>query len=129
MQSGYEFHLDGPEAAEIRMRLGSELTSPIFVTTDDEQQAEFMLVPKYVECYRWYPHGTIDTTLGRSVADLGLIDFRARIQNCLKSAGIITIGDLAKTTEQQLLDMPYLGPKLVAELKRALAHYGLELSE
>ena len=132
MQSGCEFHLDGPIAAEIRSALRSALAqrsekaAPIFVTPGDEQQAEFMLVPKYVESYRWYPHGTIDTTLGRSISDLGLT---TRTKSCLATEDIDTIGKLVKTTEEKLLHTPNLGPKSITEIKAALANYGLELSE
>lgn len=51
----------------------------------------------------------------------------ARSENCLKSAGIKTIYQLARSSEQSLLAIPNLGRKSLRELKDALAEHGLHL--
>lgn len=53
--------------------------------------------------------------------------FNARVAECLKIQGIITVGDLIRCTEVELLQMPNLGRKSLNEIREVLACYGLRL--
>lgn len=58
------------------------------------------------------------------VQDLGL---SARAINALETAGIRTLGGLAKKKESDLMEIEGAGKKVVQEIKRALGNYGLIL--
>jgi len=62
--------------------------------------------------------------LERSVASL---DLSVRASNCLEAAKIITIGDLVRMTESQLLQLRSFGKTSLMEVKRKLAELGLTL--
>ena len=50
-----------------------------------------------------------------------------RTQNCLLNNSIVTLGDLVKRTEFELLDTPNFGAKSLAELKDFLSSVGLSI--
>jgi DNA-directed RNA polymerase subunit alpha len=58
----------------------------------------------------------------RSVEDLEL---SVRSANCLKNAGINTIGELVKKTEAEMLKTKNFGRKSLSEIKDILSEYGL----
>jgi DNA-directed RNA polymerase subunit alpha len=60
--------------------------------------------------------------LSRSVEDLEL---SVRSANCLKNAGINTIGELVQRTEADMLKTKNFGRKSLSELKDILSEYGL----
>jgi DNA-directed RNA polymerase subunit alpha len=62
--------------------------------------------------------------LERSIADLEL---SVRASNCLESARIVTIGDLVRKTEDELLQLRSFGKTSLEEVKRKLAAMGLSL--
>ncbi len=62
--------------------------------------------------------------LGRPLDDLEL---SGRTLNTLRADGIETIGELVARTAQDLLRMPNLGRKSLAEIEEALARFGLRL--
>ena len=127
MQSGFEFHIDGPKAAELLAYLRSPVAGPRYLECEDW---ELMVAPEYIEYWRWYPHGNIDTTLERSVADLEMLGaVGRRAINVMTRDGINTIGDLVKMTERRLSMLPNLGVMAIKEIKRALGNYGLRLSQ
>ena len=51
----------------------------------------------------------------------------ARTLNALETAGIRTLGGLAKKKESDLMEIEGAGKKVVQEIKRALGNYGLIL--
>lgn len=59
------------------------------------------------------------------ITELGLI---VRAENCLKGAGIKTLGDLKQFREFDLLKIPNLGRLTLAGVMRRLAELGVELA-
>ena len=57
------------------------------------------------------------------------IDLSVRSYNCLKRAGIHTIEDLTKRTEDDMLKVRNLGKKSLDEVKAKLVSFGLSLKE
>ena len=57
------------------------------------------------------------------------MDFSVRSYNCLKRAGIHTVDDLIKKTEDDMLKVRNLGRKSLDEVIQKLASYGLALKE
>ena len=55
------------------------------------------------------------------------LELNIRAENCLRSIGIRTIGDLLPFCERYLLETPNLGKKSLNEIKAALAGQGLRL--
>ncbi len=64
----------------------------------------------------------VNKVLLRSVEDLEL---SVRSANCLKNAGINTIGELVKKTEAEMLKTKNFGRKSLSEIKDILSEYGL----
>lgn len=64
----------------------------------------------------------VNETLMRSVEDLEL---SVRSANCLKNAGINTIGELVQKTEAEMLKTKNFGRKSLSEIKDILNEYGL----
>lgn len=64
----------------------------------------------------------LNEILSRSVEDLEL---SVRSANCLKNAGITTIGELVQRTEADMLKTKNFGRKSLSELKDILSEYGL----
>ena len=68
------------------------------------------------------PGGNVNEILMRSVEDLEL---SVRSANCLKNAGINTIGELVQKTEAEMLKTKNFGRKSLSEIKDILNEYGL----
>ncbi len=66
--------------------------------------------------------GNVKEVLQRSVEDLEL---SVRSANCLKNAGINTIGELVQKTENEMLKTKNFGRKSLSEIKDILGEYGL----
>ena len=66
--------------------------------------------------------GNINEVLLRSVEDLEL---SVRSANCLKNAGINSIGELVQKTEAEMLKTKNFGRKSLSEIKDILTEYGL----
>jgi len=66
--------------------------------------------------------GNVNEILTRSVEDLEL---SVRSANCLKNAGINTIGELVQKTEADMLKTKNFGRKSLSEIKDILNEYGL----
>ena len=66
--------------------------------------------------------GNVNEILMRSVEDLEL---SVRSANCLKNAGINTIGELVQKTEVEMLKTKNFGRKSLSEIKDILNEYGL----
>ncbi|MCD7777468.1 MAG: DNA-directed RNA polymerase subunit alpha, partial [Clostridiales bacterium] len=56
------------------------------------------------------------------------LDLTVRSYNCLKRAGINTVEDLAKKTEEDMMKVRNLGRKSLEEVLNKLAELGLSLS-
>ena len=57
------------------------------------------------------------------------LELSLRAYNCLKRAQILTLADLAKQSYQDLLSLRNFGQKSAEEVRKALATYGIELSQ
>ena len=66
--------------------------------------------------------------LDEDIEGFGGLGLTFRSFGRLRYAGVETIGQLVAMTEQDLLDVPRLGPRILADIKRALAEEGLELN-
>jgi len=51
-----------------------------------------------------------------------------RVQNCLSTAKVVWIGDLAQLSEAQLMAMRSFGLKSLTEIKQVLGELGLSLN-
>lgn len=60
--------------------------------------------------------------------DLDGLELSVRAYNCLYRAGIMTLGDIARSTRQNLLSIRNLGVKTVDEIEAVLAGYGLRFA-
>ncbi len=67
-----------------------------------------------------------DPVLLLSIDDL---EMTSRTTNCLKVERILTVGDLVRWSESDLLQTPNLGMKALREIKDVLEKYNLALSE
>ena len=57
------------------------------------------------------------------------LDLSVRSYNCLKRAGINTVEELTKRTEQDIMKVRNLGKKSLQEIKEKLAALGLSLRQ
>jgi DNA-directed RNA polymerase subunit alpha len=56
-------------------------------------------------------------------------ELSVRSRNCLQKMGIMTLGDLAETTEQELLSSKNFGETSLVEIREMLSQKGLELGQ
>ena len=68
----------------------------------------------------------LDQVMGLPVTDFEL---SVRSRNCLQKMGIMTLGDLARTTEAELLESKNFGETSLVEIKDMLASKGLSLGQ
>ncbi len=68
----------------------------------------------------------LDQVLGLPVSDFEL---SVRSRNCLQKMGINTLGDLARTTEEEILASKNFGETSLVEIKEMLASKGLSLGQ
>ena len=75
----------------------------------------------------------VETKKTESVEKLDItieeLDLSVRSFNCLKRAGINTVGDLVKTTEEDMKKVRNLGAKSLKEVMNKLEELGLELAK
>ena len=81
------------------------------------EEVEEEVVPEKVD-----EKGNLNEILMQSVEDLEL---SVRSANCLKNAGINTIGELVQKTEAEMLKTKNFGRKSLSEIKDILNEYGL----
>jgi len=67
---------------------------------------------------------SIDRLMEMTVEEL---DLSVRSYNCLKRAGINTVDELIRKTEEDMMKVRNLGKKSLAEIKEKLAELGLSL--
>ena len=61
--------------------------------------------------------------------DIEVLSLSVRSYNCLKRGGILTVADLWRMTERELLGIRNLGEKSVSEIVKKLNDYGFSLKE
>ena len=69
-----------------------------------------------------------NTFLPVFVRQIKYSDFVSRLKEVLQSNNLTYIGDVVRLTEQQLLEMPGIGKKLLEEIKQTLSKDGLHLN-
>jgi DNA-directed RNA polymerase subunit alpha len=72
-----------------------------------------------------------DPAHGEAVYDVPIEELELGVHsyNCLKRAGIETIGDLVPKTESELAAIPNLGKTSIEEIRETLQTHGLTLSD
>ena len=64
---------------------------------------------------------------GASDARIEELDFSVRTYNCLKKAGVLSIGDLLQISESELMQIRNFGKKSLTEVKEKLAGLGMTI--
>lgn len=105
------------EAMSLAARIMAEHLQ-LFITLGGEQQEQSLLVERESE--------TETRLLELPIEELEL---SVRSFNCLKRAGINTIGDLCARTENDMVKVRNLGKKSLEEVKQKLGALGLALAE
>jgi DNA-directed RNA polymerase subunit alpha len=128
-----DIETDGSVDPQAALREAAELLiSQLAIFTDEDR----------IEELRAGPAGQLDGGLGGpgGVAPLGLqgeewgilieeLELGVRSYNCLKRAGIQTVGDLISKSEAELNAIPNFGKKSIDEVIETLAARGLSLRE
>jgi DNA-directed RNA polymerase subunit alpha len=128
-----DIETDGSVEPQAALREAAELLiSQLAIFTDEDR----------IEELRAGPAGQLDGGLGGpgGVAPLGLqgeewgilieeLELGVRSYNCLKRAGIQTVGDLISKSEAELNAIPNFGKKSIDEVIETLAARGLNLRE
>jgi DNA-directed RNA polymerase subunit alpha len=128
-----DIETDGSVDPQAALREAAELLiSQLAIFTDEDR----------IEELRAGPAGQLDGGLGGAggVAPLGLqgeewgilieeLELGVRSYNCLKRAGIQTVGDLISKSEAELNAIPNFGKKSIDEVIETLAARGLNLRE
>jgi DNA-directed RNA polymerase subunit alpha len=103
------------------------------VLTTDPNHARARMYMKDVESARSMYYDEDDRRGGGSnrVLEIPITDFElsVRSRNCLKKMNIRSLGDLLKTTEQELLSYKNFGETSLNEIKALLAQKGLRLGQ
>ena len=103
--------------------LGDKLTPSERKAAERKAQQDFKAAKKALALQEKEDEkANVNEILTRSVEDLEL---SVRSANCLKNAGINTIGELVQKTEADMLKTKNFGRKSLSEIKDILNEYGL----
>lgn len=105
------------DAVSLAAKIMSEHLSLFIGLTDNVKDVEIMVQREDDEQAR---------LLGLSIEEL---DLSVRSFNCLKRAGINTIGELIEKTPEDMLKVRNLGKKSLEEVEEKLAEFGLALKQ
>ena len=75
----------------------------------------------------WRRRGSIPGADGMDDILIEELELGVRSYNCLKRAGVQTVGDLVQKTESELNAIPNFGRKSIEEVKETLEARGLSL--
>ena len=126
-----DIETDGSIDPQAALREAAELLiSQLAIFTDEDR----------IEELRAGPPGQLADGLGPSVISMGVqgeewgilieeLELGVRSYNCLKRAGIQTVGDLISKSEAELNAIPNFGKKSIDEVIETLAARGLSLRE
>ena len=81
-------------------------------------------IQQHLEAAKSEPAGEMTGKLEQGVE---MIELSSRASNCLKVAGIRTIGELVRKSEDDLLGVKNFGQKSLDEIKEKLKEMGLDL--
>ena len=122
----------------IAVKPSGNVVSKVVVLCDDGSIWQMESIPSY-EKYgtNWtrlkdIPQDNPDDKIQTKLNELGIdyvseLEFTVRTDNVLKSVGILTIHELVKKTELDLLKIPNIGKKSLTEIKDVLESKGLYL--
>ncbi len=116
----FEVWTDGTIAPDDAVSLGAKILNEhlsLFVDLSDSAKNAEILVEKEV--------GTKEKVLEQTIEEL---DLTVRSYNCLKRAGIHTVEDLTRKTEDDMMKVRNLGRKSLEEVLNKLNELGLSLS-
>ena len=116
----FEVWTDGTIAPDDAVSLGAKILNEhlnLFVDLSDSARNAEILVEKEV--------GTKEKVLEQTIEEL---DLTVRSYNCLKRAGIHTVEDLTRKTEDDMMKVRNLGRKSLEEVLNKLNELGLSLS-
>ena len=116
----FEVCTDGTIAPDDAVSLGAKILNEhlsLFVDLSDSAKNAEILVEKEV--------GTKEKVLEQTIEEL---DLTVRSYNCLKRAGIHTVEDLTRKTEDDMMKVRNLGRKSLEEVLNKLNELGLSLS-
>lgn len=66
--------------------------------------------------------------VGMEAVKVDALEFSVRTGNCLRQAGIQTLGDLVAQSEDDLLGIRHFGRKSLREVRDVLANFNLQLA-
>jgi DNA-directed RNA polymerase subunit alpha len=96
-----------------------------FIQYYELDEAQVISEPRRVEAHA---EAAMDKGLAERLAmPIAQLDLSVRASNCLESAKVSTVGDLARMTESELLKVRSFGRTSLREVKRKLADLGLSL--
>ncbi len=101
------------------------IPTPAIRVVDPPDQSAIITEPPVVESRSNFTLSR-DEKIAIKIADLDEA-LSTRTQNCLGNAGIVTIGNLIEKTNEQILRIPNLGQRTLAEIKQLLVGMELEL--
>lgn len=116
----FEVWTDGTIEPDEAVSLGAKILNEhlnLFVDLSDSAKNTEILVEKEV--------GTKEKVLEQTIEEL---DLTVRSYNCLKRAGIHTVEDLTRKTEEDMMKVRNLGRKSLEEVLNKLNELGLSLS-
>jgi len=105
------------EATSLAAKIMSEHLALFIGLTDSAERMEIMVEKEQDEK---------DRIMEMAIEEL---DLSVRSFNCLKRAGINTVGELVERTEAEMMKVRNLGKKSLEEVKQKLASLGLSLRE
>lgn len=122
----------------IAVKPSGNVVSKVVALCDDGSIWQMESIPSY-EKYgtNWtrlkdIPQDNPDDKIQTKLNELGIdyvseLEFTVRTDNILKAVGILTIHELVKKTELDLLKIPNMGKKSLTEIKDVLESKGLYL--
>ena len=116
----FEVWTDGTISPDDAVSLGAKILNEhlnLFVDLSDSARNAEILVEKEI--------GTKEKVLEQTIEEL---DLTVRSYNCLKRAGIHTVEDLTRKTEDDMMKVRNLGRKSLEEVLKKLDELGLSLS-
>jgi DNA-directed RNA polymerase subunit alpha len=105
------------EAVSLGARVMNEHLNLFMSLTEDVGDLEIMVEKEEDEK---------DQLMEMSIEEL---DLSVRSYNCLKRAGINTVGELTQKTADDMLKVRNLGKKSLAEVEEKLGEFGLQLKQ
>lgn len=119
--------IGSPSADEIQKILSEEFGWGLSDVSDTAVPFEVSVAkPEYTKKKVIKRASKSKTTVHRPITE---VDLSVRSRHCLQKMGIMTLGNLANTTEDQLLASLNFGATSMVEIKDLLAEYGLALKQ